>query len=322
MKIPLSVRNAYDLQYEKNSRLKEHVDPLLRSLKKDRWHYESRIKSQESFALKLETGRFYPEEVEDFFACTLVVENQTKVTEAKGLIYDQFDPQYRKPKSDDFTHKSSDSFPFDDLRLYVKYRDKPNVQASGVTDIIFEVQIKTFLQHAWSIATHDLIYKSDKVSWAKARIAYQIKAMLEHAEISIEAAESLSNSGSLSKDDRNTKSTIEAISFVKSLWEGNELPEDTLRLGWNVVSLSKALKLSINDLRVILTKETAEGRGAKTLNLSPYCIIVQSIINQNPNKITAFLKSSFTDFRILIPREVDLQPEIESIQTDRLIRIE
>lgn len=57
MKIPLSVRNIYHDQYDKISLLKSLVDEKIKALRETSWHYESRIKSDESFALKLETGR-------------------------------------------------------------------------------------------------------------------------------------------------------------------------------------------------------------------------------------------------------------------------
>src|SRR5215213_854291 len=218
MKIPRSVRDVYLEQLEKYQKLKEIVDALVVPLKDARWHYESRVKSEEGYALKLETGRAEVDKFEDFFACTLVVENQARIKSAKNLVLSHFTLKYRRPKYDDFTHKSSESFPFDDLRLYVQYKDDPTLPPTGVDGLLFEFQIKTFLQHAWSIATHDLTYKSDTISWAKARIAFQIKAMLEHAEVSIETAESLALTPDLAKSDSSTKSVSEAIELVKGLW--------------------------------------------------------------------------------------------------------
>jgi hypothetical protein len=73
MKIPASIRSIYEEQKSKNDRLKLKVDVQLNQLKDARWHYESRVKGLESFALKIESGRYYkPESLEDFFACTLV----------------------------------------------------------------------------------------------------------------------------------------------------------------------------------------------------------------------------------------------------------
>src|SRR5207247_360952 len=112
--------------------------------------------------------------------------NSTEIDQAEALIRENFTVNERRPRQRDRTHKAPHAFPFDDLRLYVRV---PNTPASPPTDlvgILFEVQIKTFLQHAWSIATHDLLYKADDANWNKERIAYQIKAMLEHAEISIQ----------------------------------------------------------------------------------------------------------------------------------------
>src|SRR5208337_1144238 len=167
MKIPQSIRLLYSELLEKNIILKDKVDEKIKSSKDERWHYESRLKIMESFALKIETGRIHsPKELEDFFACTIVVENKSAIQKAEDIILNNFVLKERRPRSENSTHKKSDSFPFDDLRLYVKWKDDPALRPTGVDGMLFEVQIKTFLQHAWSIATHDLIYKSDSVSWS------------------------------------------------------------------------------------------------------------------------------------------------------------
>jgi hypothetical protein len=321
MKIPLSIRNSYSGQKEKYEKLKYEVDALILSLKNSRWHYESRVKTEEGFALKLETGRAAPDKMEDFFACTLVVENQARIKAAKDLVLIHFPLQYRRPKADDFTHKGSDSFPFDDLRLYVVYKDDPMVKPSGLNGVLFEFQIKTFLQHAWSIATHDLAYKSDTISWAKARIAFQIKAMLEHAEVSIETAESLATMPDLAKSDYSTQAVSEAIDLIKGLWALSDLPKDIVRLARNVASLCKALNIELEELRRIIDRETRAGRGTKTLNLSPFGIIVQSIINQSPGKIKTFLTKNSRDFKLFIPEEVELTSDLGLLDKTNIVSL-
>jgi ppGpp synthetase/RelA/SpoT-type nucleotidyltranferase len=319
MKIPRSVRDAYEDQLEKYKQLQKAVDSLIGSLKDPRWHYESRLKSEQGFALKLETGRASPNRLEDFFACMLVVENQARIRAAKDLVQTHFNLKYRRPQADDFTSKSSKEFPFDDLRLYVEYKDDPSQKPTGLNGLLFEFQIKTFLQHAWGIATHDLIYKSDTISWAKERIAFQIKAMLEHAEVSIETAENLTATPDLAKSDSLTKSVSDSIQMLTDLWKTHQLPTDVVRLAKNVSSLSKALGIEIAEIRRIIDKETLVERGVKTLNLSPYGIIVQSVINQEPEKVKAFLAKDIKGFKLFLPKEVEITAALEPLEKKNLV---
>ena len=84
MKISKSLRDIYSSQSEQHKQLQERVDCIMNALKDRRWHYESRVKDLESFALKVETGRYDdPNHVEDFFACTLVVENLDSMSKAE-----------------------------------------------------------------------------------------------------------------------------------------------------------------------------------------------------------------------------------------------
>jgi ppGpp synthetase/RelA/SpoT-type nucleotidyltranferase len=258
MKVPGSIRRLYDDQKESCDALNDRVDGLLNPHLQSRWHYESRVKSIEAFTLKIESGRYLdPSALEDFFAATIVVRNITEITEAETIASGLFSVVKRRPKKDAETHKSPEQFPFDDLRLYVSWKDDPAVPVTGLKDIIFELQIKTFLQHAWSIATHDLVYKSDDASWSKARIAYQIKAMLEHAEVSIQEATRLSESTSLAKSDLRTSSLRKFISLITELWSKDDLPSDVRRLAENVMYLAQLVQLQPDDLATLLNEDKA-----------------------------------------------------------------
>lgn len=314
MKIPASIRTLYSDQLEVNTRLQAKVDVRIRSFKRDTWHYESRLKQDQSFALKVESGRTSkPSAVEDVFACTLVVRNGTEIDEAEKLIRDNFVTVERRPKDSNRTHKSPDQFHFDDLRLYVEWKEDPDLPPSGVAGVTFEVQIKTFLQHAWAIATHDLVYKTDNVSWGKQRIAFQIKAMLEHAELSIQEAERLAESSALSKTDKHTRDLRDYIALFTAEWNVPDLPTDIRRLAENVKGLMELMKLRVNQLKTALDVEKSRGRGPLTQNLSPYGIVLQTLMTEFPTefKSALTLPEVWRQQKIVIPAELPLPDDID-----------
>ncbi len=307
MKIARSISRIYEDQKDKNKRLKEKVDKRILGLKRRRWHYESRVKESVSFALKIETGRFkQPAALEDFFACTIVVANASELNQAEKLICDNFTLSRRRPKAKKSTDKAPDAFPFDDLRLYVTVRDDYTMPPTDLSGIVFEVQIKTFLQHAWAIATHDLVYKSNEVDWGKQRIAFQLKAMLEHAELSIQEANMLAESSVLAKEDLRTKRIKAGIDLLKSQWSQDELPHDVRRLAENIITLLTLLNLDISHLENIIRDDKARRGGYQMANLSPYGTVVQYLFTAEQDRMQRLLTDESVSAKVLIPSEIVL----------------
>lgn len=309
MKVPGSVRKLYEEQRERAERLEKMVTAFLKPRLRPEWHYESRVKGEESFTLKLESGRVRdPNAVEDVLACWVVVRSVADIQVAENLIKTHFKFDSRRPPDPRKTDKRPECFPFDDVRLYVRWADDPALRPSGLDDCLFEVQIKTFLQHAWAIEAHDFVYKTSQVQWRRLRIAHQIKAMLEHAETSLHQAAQLSESAGLPESNPGVEEINEFIGIVHELWTASELPSDIRRLAENVRSLAKRLNVKPAELLDIMKSETEAGRGAKTLNLSPYGAIVQALLKTRRIEILKALKSEPKDGRLplLIPAEVEL----------------
>jgi ppGpp synthetase/RelA/SpoT-type nucleotidyltranferase len=307
MKIPRSIREVYDSQEEKNSRLKTEVDRRILGVKDSRWHYESRVKQLVSFAIKLETGRVAnPHALEDFFACTLVLANSSELRKAQRIVENEFDVIYRRPRVSNFTHKKPDAFPFDDLRLYCRLKNNPSLPSSDLHTLIFEVQVKTFLQHAWSIATHDLIYKSDDSNWSQERIAYQVKAMLEHAEVSIQQAGALASCEAIAKEDKETKATRQMIKMLRRHWPADQLPTDLKRLAQNILTITKRLNLKLGEFQDILESQRQLRGGIHPLNLSPYSTVVEYLFSSNNIAFLNYLMGPEEDTKALIPGEISL----------------
>jgi ppGpp synthetase/RelA/SpoT-type nucleotidyltranferase len=312
MKIPASIRQLYEDQKTLGDRLKETIDKRIAGLKKPRWHYESRVKDLTSFALKIESGRFLnPQALADFVACTIVVANAKEMGEAERLIGENFSVKERRPRNQHQTHKAPDSFPFDDLRLYVCIANTPAEPPTDLIEVVFEVQVKTFLQHAWSIATHDLLYKTDDPNWSTERIAYQIKAMLEHAEIAILEAEALAKSDALAKQDFRTGAIKDSIALIKSQWGPDELPKDVRRLATNISNLIDALRLKIERLEQILNEGKAARAGTHPANLSPYATVVQYLLVNEKEKMVFLLRDNKSRTKVLIPEEIELPADID-----------
>lgn len=313
MKISKRVRDLHSKNHEKQLFLKNFVDEIASDIQRNNpsWHYISRLKSEESFALKLETGRGYiakQETIEDFFACTFVVENYAAIRRAYEVIQDYFNIRYQRPQKDSITHKSPENFPFDDLRLYCKVKTKSE---NIFKDIVFEIQIKTFLQHAWGIATHDLIYKGDQISWGTHRIAFQIKAMLEHAELSIQQAEQLANCNALNKTTSEFSEKIAINEIISRHWQEQSLPTDKKRLISNFHNLLKILGENNDFLDTVLNSGLKENAHHPS-NLSPYSTFIQYLIFYCSELLENFTRKEkpigkiFLDPNLDIPNDLDL----------------
>lgn len=308
MKVPLSIRSAFDQHVKDYRDLQTEVDRQMEVIRETDWHYVGRIKAVESFAQKLETGRFTKEQaLNDLFACTLVVERADRIEEAERRLRERFDVRDRKPEKPGKTFHRPMCFDFDYLRLYACLRKSDRLPATGLENLVFEIQIKTFLQHAWTIATHDLIYKTDSVDWEATRVAYQVKAMLEHAEASITAVKAIAALNHPARSDRDTEELQNIIEWLRQTWTDG-LPHDVVRLAECVRSFMSVLEINLQRLKTIVSAATAAGRGASTLNLSPYCSIVEAVILSSDG-FTALEKAAGNGRRIkqkiIVPSEIE-----------------
>ena len=319
MKVAKALRDVYDACYSDYELLLNEVEQFLKpKVEVKSWFYYHRLKGLESFVLKVESGRVPdPRRMEDFFACTIVVPTAAQIEHATELVLSNYDLRYRRPKSDSFTYKASSSFAFDDLRLYVSRRTPSSGRRPDLSGLVFEIQVKTTLQHAWGIATHGLIYKSNSVNWSLERIAYQVKAMLEHAEVAISEATLLATAIGVAKEDRKTSTTSTLIDKLRNTWSEERLPGDIRRLAEVVNELFVAADIGIECFEEVIAAE--KGRiGQLPLDLSPYSFTVQALANFNKFEFERKFKRRSVRTSILVHRDMDI-PEWMKDKHDRII---
>ena len=313
MKIPRSVRQFHDDLTNQYEYLKREVDSLLRNRKRSSWHYDSRLKTLESFAIKLESGRWRDQgAVDDMLAAVVVVENLPALRAAEDLVARFFDVKRRRPKSAVESTTRAECFPFDDVRLYVEWPSGLPVPKPKCEGLIFEVQLRTFLQHAWNIATHDIVYKTREQSWAKDRLAAQVRASLEHAEITLSEMDRWGSSQTLARTDHHSRRLREISVLLQQHWEEDALPEDLKGLSANVERLMKAADLSVERLDGALTAESLRGRGNLPQNLSPFSVIIQALLRAERDVMRKLLTRKNRGFAIWIPAELEVPDDLGS----------
>ena len=302
MKISKNIRSLYEINLTLFSELGSIIDKRMLEHKNKNWHYLSRLKAEESFCLKLESGNHKEFILEDFFACTLVVENYASINLAIQTIESFLIINRRKPKLDGSTHLQPYDFSFDDLRLYCSLKIPEHLQEKyhKFEGLEFELQIKTFLQHAWGIATHDLIYKGDFLDWGASRIAYQTRALLENAELTIHnVTEMLKNTEKIQKSHLEFDYLKEILDVVSSYWQEDALPRDKKRL---IENIFKIIKIS-NDpkaengishgeyLRKILNDYISEV-DVMPRNVDIYHIILFLLLAEKDSKVLKYIQKN------------------------------
>ena len=320
MKINKPLRDIHNQCYPQYKLLSEEVTNLLRPLADDRgWLYLSRLKQLESFALKIETGRVPdPDKLDDFFACTLVVPTTVDIKQAEKLIRAHFQFKSKRPPTSDKTRKFSSDFRFDDLRIYVTRRPPASGRHPHLDDLVFEVQVKTFLQHAWSVATHDLIYKTDTVSWPLERIAFQVKAMLEHAEVAIAEANNLANAPAVAKRNDRTIAIRTLIDQIQQIWSADQLPADTKRLAESIYNVLWAASIDVGQYQDVIKREKTRV-GTLSKNLSPYAFTVQAVAHDPNVDFRKQFNRSFVRTSVYVHNDMDLPDWMES-EHPRVVR--
>ncbi|NER03343.1 MAG: hypothetical protein F6K17_12340 [Okeania sp. SIO3C4] len=156
--------------------------------------FTSRIKTIESLAEKIETGRFQKwSDLDDLFACTIIIPTLSHEKEVREFCKSTF--EIIKTVKRGQNKKSPDTFKFDSTRIYAQLKSNNAITQENELSIYkvkFEIQIKSAFEHAWSVSTHDIVYKNSEIDWRKLRLAAQIKATVEQLDMLILAFEKTS----------------------------------------------------------------------------------------------------------------------------------
>lgn len=128
---------------------------------------------------KIETGRYSSFfDIDDVIAFSVVVDTSSQEKEVRSFLRSVFHVKSIKSKT---SIQDERAFDFDCTRVYCQIIDKTGAR-KNIDAIVFEVQIRTILQHAWSKITHPHVYKASGFDPRKARLAAELMAQIESAD--------------------------------------------------------------------------------------------------------------------------------------------
>lgn len=308
MKITSSIRSLYTDLYDIARELEQYVsDNVADFCLKNSYQYVHRIKSEESFAEKLETGW---NEMHDFFGITIVVPEYSHINKVKKFLSSSFKLVHQRPERP----KKPQDFDFDTPRYYYKCKKLLSLRDKSFCNFMFEIQIVTLLEFCWSKLFHDYSYKSSDISWGKERISFQIKALLKNADMIIHEADKLCGSKIL-KDCQDNYIQINKIkSFLLKHWDVSCLAKNLKRECESINTILKVSKIELNVLENIINKQTSVNRGASLINLSPHGAIIQSLLDVRHQGFIEYIQKKIDHTRsgkmILIVDEIEVPNDI------------
>jgi hypothetical protein len=121
----------------------------------------------------------------------------------------------------------------------------------GVASFIFEVQVLTAFEYAWSQVNHFLVYKADEVDWKRERLSAQLKAAVEQIEIIIASFDATSSVVPESPWPANDSMKLIASKFKQWMATGKISetlePESWKRFAENVYGIVKQINREAPD---------------------------------------------------------------------------
>lgn len=196
----------------------------------------NRTKDLVSIRDKIETGRYVSfSALDDLVAFSVVIDTLGQEAEVRRFLRKAFRVHAIKSGG---TLQDERSFDFDCTRVYCRLTDDAQLFDSEVSGMMFEVQIRTLLQHAWSKITHPYVYKSRVYDAKAGRLAAELMAQLEVADRSFSRFRTSSKSVKQvvrREMQRGSEITEMIDALVSSGVIPSELrPENGRRLGENI----------------------------------------------------------------------------------------
>jgi hypothetical protein len=160
------------------------------------------VKGLDSYLAKLQTGRFSSLELDDLFAATIVVHRTDQISEcvdglpASVSVLERRDPSSRR--------QEPDAFGFNDTIAICRLAPPAgmDIKPGAIYGVQFEIQVKTILQFAWGKLTHAVAYKANEVNWRRYRLAAQMRAATEQADLLYATFDALVRSVPAGRSDR------------------------------------------------------------------------------------------------------------------------
>jgi ppGpp synthetase/RelA/SpoT-type nucleotidyltranferase len=247
MIVPANVRRRFMAALPYLNLVSDKVrDTVFNFCDKNGFAYVGRPKALESLAEKIETGRYEKwSSLDDLFACSIVIPTLASEDRVVDFLKETFREIGTKRRGS--TKKPPDAFRFEATRFTGQLRALTEQDTNNPAhSISFEVQIRSAFEHAWSVTTHALAYKSGTVDWKARRLSHQLKAAVEQLDALVLGFEQSSKS-IIEHDWPELTVQRRIVDKLSALAKQGEIPEELVPKDWsrfaeNLATLARSSK--------------------------------------------------------------------------------
>jgi hypothetical protein len=324
MIVPAKIQTGYDnLAAIVRATGKIVDETVLNYCSQHAYAFVSRPKTVASLAEKLESGRIARwSDIDDLYACTVVIPTLTvedDVLEFLRTAFHQVSVRLRGT-----TRKAPEVFRFDSTRFLGRLRPPdPSYDREPIYNLTFEVQIRSAFEHAWSVTTHALAYKTSTMDWKRYRVAAQLKASVEQLDAVVLAFEA--SAQTITEHDwPELRAKIGLAWLFSDLLERGHLaaelaPKDWSRFSDNVYGLLRAAyRGSVVGLDVFLLRAADKLRGElQTLTIStcPRSISLLQLAFGTLTRLRFVTAPLGAYYPLITPELISLYPEVAQFTT-------